>query len=100
MNAEYPQFYRKGGLCMKRESDTTTLDVIIPEPGKYRPNCLPETTAYPSKERLDAEVSRMEKVDEDVYESYLATYFQTAAEGRAKLNHRRQHRFEKGVMAR
>ncbi|HMG93206.1 MAG TPA: hypothetical protein VK589_24285 [Chryseolinea sp.] len=99
MNAEtsYPQFYRLAGHCLKRESDTTATEIRIPDPEKMLP-LVHQPTTYPTKARLDEEVSRMEQVDQDVYEDYLGTFFAQARENSSVLNNIRQRRYEAGVL--
>ncbi len=93
----YPKFYRKDGHCLKRETDTTAMEIRIPDPEKYLP-LVHQPTTYPSKERLDEEVSRMELVDQDVYEDYLGTFFAQARENSSVLNNIRQNRYEAGLL--
>lgn len=93
----YPKFYRKEGYCLKRESDTTTIEVRVPAPHQSIPlSHIPGT--YPTKERLDDQVASMEEVDQDVYEDYLGTFFAQARENSGVLSSIRQKRFEAGVL--
>ncbi len=89
----YPTYHRKENRCIKRESDTTAMEVKLPEKGKnYTGSHLPVT--YPSKERFDEDIKPMELVDNEVYESYLATFFQGAENIRKRFNEIRQKRYD------
>lgn len=74
--ANYPKFYRKDGRCLKRESDMTGLEVQIPKPGDRLPLIMTPVT-YPGKDRLDEAVAAMEAVDQEVYEQFITTFYQT-----------------------
>jgi len=88
---EYPQFYKKGNRCLKRESDTTGIEVQVPEPGKKLP-LIHTPVTYPSAERLNQEVATMQPCDQLVYESYLFTFFQQADSNRQALTAVREKR--------
>jgi len=95
--AEYPKFYRKEGLCLRRDSDTVTIEIKVPLEGNLIPlSHLPVT--YPSKERLDAAVAAMEPVDQGVYESYLGAWFAQSRENEKRFNDSRQVRYEAGTL--
>lgn len=73
----YPLFYRLEGRCLKRESDVTGMEVQIPPAGKTLP-LVHSPFIYPSKERLDEAVEKMELVDQEVYEQFLTTFYMAA----------------------
>lgn len=89
----YPKFYRKGNLCLKRDSDTTTREILVPDGEKDLPLSHQHVT-YPSKQRLDKKVSAMGIVSGEVYEDYLATFFQGAERIRVRFNEYRQQKFD------
>jgi hypothetical protein len=93
----YPHYFRKAGHCLKRVSDTQTTEIIVPDQDQSLPLCHQNVT-YPSKQRLDETISRMDPVDKPTYESYLATFFQRADKNRTQFNEIRQRRFESGVV--
>lgn len=70
---------------MKRESDTTTIEVQLPQPGKKLP-LIHTPVTYPSVDRLNQEVAGMQSTDQADYESYLFTFFQQADANRQALN--------------
>lgn len=87
-------FHRKDGVCLKRESEVTGIQVQVPEPGKALP-LIHGPVVFPSKQRLDETVAAMELVDQDTYESFLGTFYSVAANNRATFNEYRQQKFEK-----
>jgi hypothetical protein len=89
----FPTYYRLGGLCLRRETDTTTTEVRVPDPGKALPLSHQNST-YPSKARLDEMVASMQQVDGEIFEDYLGTFFQSAAKNRDSFNAYRQRKFE------
>lgn len=89
---DYPTFYRSGNRCIKRNSDLNVMVVKIPPEGCTLP-LSHDSITFPDKERLDEEVAAMDIVDKEVYESYLATFFQTAEKNRVKFNEVRQKRY-------
>jgi hypothetical protein len=86
-----PKYYRHEGRCIKRISDTKTIEIQIPAPGNNLPLSHQHGT-YPSKKRLDEDIEGMEQVDQDIYEAYLADFFQGAERNRTSFNEIRQQR--------
>lgn len=67
---KYPQYFRLHGHCLKRDGEVAAREVRLPEP----PNILPLSMGdiiYPSKERLDEQVAKMEVVDQECWHSYI-----------------------------
>lgn len=89
----YPQYYRLKTRCLKRLGDTTTTEIVIPEANQPIPLCHQNVT-YPSKDRLDEEVQKMEASNQQTYESYLCEFFQGAARNRETFNTIRQARHD------
>lgn len=73
----YPHFFRLDGRAIKRESDTETIEIQVPKPGRHLPNSFTPVT-YPTKERLDEAVANMEVVDRGMFRSYLFEYCKVA----------------------
>lgn len=95
MNApEYPQFFRSGARCLKRVDDTNTVEIILPEPKKRLP-LSHSPTAYPSKERLDEEVGKMQPSAQGEYEEFVILFSEAANSNSAVITELRKIRFEK-----
>jgi hypothetical protein len=67
---QYPTYYQKGSVCIKRESATSGKQVTIPEA------CRLNTIGFklvntPDKLSFDDLVTDMNEVSFDVYEKYL-----------------------------
>jgi hypothetical protein len=90
----YPTYYKLATRCLKRESDTTAIEVKIPERDQNLPT-IHHIVTFPSKERLDEEVAKMEKIESEKYEEYLATLFQAMQKNREKYQQIKQERFDK-----
>ncbi len=86
-------FHRKDGVCLKRESEVTGIQVQVPEPGKSLP-LIHGPVVFPSKQRMDEAVAKMEVCDQEVYEDYLGTFYHAAESNRATFNNYRQRKFE------
>lgn len=89
---DYPIYYRKENRCLKRETDTTAIEVKVPE--SYR-QALPTShgqVTFPDKERLDEEVSKMELVNQEIYEGYLYKFFLQSDNNKAMLDQIRLNR--------
>lgn len=92
--SEYPKFFRSGARCLKRTDDTNTVEIILPEPKKRLPLSHSPST-YPSKERLDEEVKKMEVVDQVTYEDFVIAFSEAANQNRAVINEIRKIRFDR-----
>jgi hypothetical protein len=90
---DYPIYYKKDGLCIKRETDTTGIRVEVPGPGEKLP-LIHAPFVTPTHIRFDDVVKDMEPCNQDVYESYLAAFFQKAEANRQVYNDVRQARFD------
>ena len=67
---QYPLYYQKGSVCLKRETATSGKQVTIPEA------CRINTFGFqiintPDKLSFDALVSNMNQVSHEIYERYL-----------------------------
>lgn len=92
---QYPQFFRKAGHCLKRESETTGTEIRIPDPEDPEAMLpLVHQPIHKSKSIMDEEVGWMEKVNQEVYEDYLADFFKASERNRKKYNDYRQRKFE------
>jgi hypothetical protein len=70
----YPQFFRKGGVCIKRESDTLGNRIELPEPCKS-PTANYVQLSVDSKVSFDNLVTGMETVSAEVYKNYLQVVY-------------------------
>lgn len=70
----YPQFYRKGSICIVREGDTYGEQIEIPEPRRVI-NLIHTRITLPSKNRFDEMISDMENVTQEVYEKYISAFY-------------------------
>ena len=64
----YPTYYRKGTVCIKRESPRRGKQVDLSETGSKKPFQVVETT---DKLGFDRIVENMERVSFEIYERYL-----------------------------
>lgn len=64
----YPSYYRKGSICIKRETPVTGKQVNLDE--DFRHEAFRVITAE-SKQSFDALVSQMDPVSFETYERYL-----------------------------
>lgn len=92
----YPKFYRNSGHCLKRESDVKAVEVRIPDPGQSLP-LVHQPVFYASKNLLDNQVNGMTPVNQEVYESFLSTFFKAAAENAKQFLAYKQRRYEKNL---
>lgn len=88
--SDYPKFYRNGGRCIRVDSDTRTWTIILPPEIKVASRY---PTTYPSAERLQEDLRDMEEVGEDIFKSFLFTFYQTVASERETMNQQRQQLF-------
>ena len=64
----YPTYYRKGTICIKRESPRRGKQVDLSETGSKKPFQIVETNDKLSFDRM---VESMERVSFEIYERYL-----------------------------
>lgn len=70
----YPQYYRKDGRCVKRESETTGREVRIPDTAKKQLPLILSDITYPTRDRFDQELEGMDQVDQDMWEQYIQAF--------------------------
>jgi hypothetical protein len=83
---EYPKFYRLQNRCIKRDSDTTAIEIKVPESYKHGLPLNHSQVIFPSKARLDEEIEKMELVDQEIYEGYLYKFFLQSDHNKAQLD--------------
>lgn len=93
---DYPQFYCKEGHCLKRGSDTTTMEIRIPLENDTVPLCYHPVT-YPSKARLDEQVGQMNRVNMETYESYLSDFLKGVRKVDQNFSQYRDQKIGRGV---
>lgn len=68
---KYPKYYRLLGRCIKRTSETTGMEILLPDnPVMIFPLSMGEVT-YPDKARFDEAIAKMEETDQEVWEQYI-----------------------------
>ncbi len=67
----YPKYYRLEGRAICRKTDTTGIEVQIPENPKDKLPLIMAPVVFPTKERFDEAVLKMEATDLDMFETYV-----------------------------
>lgn len=71
MENNYPKYYRKDGIAIKRETDTTGITVEIPATAQAKLPLILAPVVYPEKQRFDEAIDKMELTDQEVFEGYV-----------------------------
>lgn len=77
----FPQYFRKNGIMVRRDSPTTGVMIKLPAPKASIPNSIDPLTqdTYPSRERFDAYLIDFELSDQDTYNQFFTTYCKNAS---------------------